>query len=75
MQTFAVAVDKATHRRVPIQRPQQLHVGATNGDHRLFHPLGFDDFAIQRFDPVLLTEPLESNVEIGHGKRSVMDVQ
>ena len=50
-------------------------MGATDRDHRLFHPLGFDDFAIQRLDSVLLPEPLESNIEIGHGQRSVMNVE
>ena len=75
MQTLAVTFDETSHRRVPVQRLQQLNMGATDRDHRLFHPLGFDDFAIQRLDSVLLPEPLESNIEIGHGQRSVMNVE
>lgn len=75
MQTLAVTFYETPHRRVPVQRLQQLNMGATDRDHRLFHPLGFDDFAIQRLDSVLLPKPLESNIEIGHGQRSVMNVE
>ena len=46
VKTLAMTFKKPSHWRIPVKRLQQLHMGATNRNHRLLHTLRLDDLAI-----------------------------